>query len=149
MNRIIYCSTSLRCLPSEAFAYFTENQLLETWLTNSAEVQPVPGGKYELFWNIADRENDSTIGCRITAIRPPSLLAFEWKSPKQFKSFANSADPLTHVAVIFSPESSGTTVHLVHSGWRAAQEWIEAADWQEKAWKIAFTALEGRINGVS
>lgn len=146
MDKIIYISTLLHCSPHEAFRFFTVNKLLEKWLTEVAEVEPVVGGKFELFWNPDDRENDSTIGCRITAIKPDKFLSFEWKSPQQFKHFANDADPLTHVVVFFIPEGDQTQVNLIHSGWRSSTEWEEARAWFERAWQMTFQNLENLIN---
>ena len=132
----------LAVTPARAFEYFTKVELLTIWLTAGAEVEPNIGGKYELFWVPTDRENNSTIGCRITAMQTNQLLAFQWRSPKQFKNFANGADPLTHVVVSFVPEGSGTRIHLVHTGWRSTAEWEEARIWQERAWLGAVKELE-------
>jgi uncharacterized protein YndB with AHSA1/START domain len=142
IDRVIYLTVFVPKTPAQAYAYFTENQLLQSWLTAVAEVEPKVGGKFELFWQPDDRENNSTIGCRIAAITPGQFLCFQWRSPKQFKAFANAADPLTHVAVAFIPEASGTRVHLVHSGWRSTADWEEARLWQEKAWMAALKDLE-------
>jgi uncharacterized protein YndB with AHSA1/START domain len=85
-----------------------------------AAVEPKVGGKDELFWNPEDKENDSTIGCKILALQPNRFLTFEWKGPKQFKRFMNNADPLTQLTVFFIPyrERSRlcTEVYLIHSG---------------------------------
>ena len=118
MDKIIHHSVQLQCDPHRAFEMFTVNQLLESWLVNVAEVEPVAGGKYELFWEPNDRENNSTLGCTITAVEVDKFLAFEWRSPKQFKHFANTANPLTHVVIFFIPSRKSTDVHLIHSGWR-------------------------------
>lgn len=147
MDKVIHVSISLRCDAAHAFELFTSKPLLESWLTEVADVEPVKGGKYELFWQPADRENDSTIGCRITAIEADTFLSFEWKSPKQFKHFANEADPLTHVVVFFIPRGEHTRVHVVHSGWRSSDEWEEARKWQERAWAISLERLEQMVNG--
>lgn len=147
MDKIIHLSLKLHCNSHQAFELFTDNQLLESWLVDVAEVEPIISGKYELFWEPADRENNSTIGCKITALETDQLIAFEWRSPKQYKHFANNADPLTHVVVSFYPEGEWTTVHLVHSGWRGTPEWEEARKWQEQAWGIAFNTLEKKVNG--
>ena len=142
-DRIIHVQALLAVPPAGAFAFFTVNELLQSWLMAVADVEPKVGGRYELFWEPADRENNSTIGCRITALAPAQFIAFQWRSPKQFKSFANTADPLTHVVISFAPEGAGTRVHLVHSGWRSTPEWEEARLWQERAWTGAFKNLEG------
>lgn len=148
MDNIIHRSIKLHCNDKHAFKMFTDNKLLESWLVTLAEVEPVIGGAYELFWDPTDRENNSTIGCKVTALEPNQLIAFEWRSPKQFKQFANNTDPLTHVVASFYPADEWTTVHLVHSGWRGTPEWEEARQWQDQAWNVAFSALEKKVNGV-
>jgi uncharacterized protein YndB with AHSA1/START domain len=84
---------------------FTVNEYVQSWLAPLAEIEPRVGGKYELFWDLDDKQNNSAIGCKITAIEQDAFLSFEWKGPKQFKRFMNSADPLTHVVVIFNPRA--------------------------------------------
>lgn len=140
-DRVIHVAALVAAPPGAAFAYFIKPALLTQWLTAAAEVEERVGGRYELFWQPDDRENNSTIGCRLTVFVPGQLIAFHWRSPKQFKSFANTADPLTHVVVAFLPEGSLTRVHLVHSGWRSSAPWEEARAWQEKAWAGAFEQL--------
>lgn len=145
-DKIIHLSVAVPVAPQRAFAYFTDKKLIQSWLAPVAEVEPKVGGRYELFWEPADRENNSTIGCRITAIEAGQFLSFQWRSPKQFKSFANNADPLTHVVVFFVPEEQGTRIHLIHSGWRSTGEWEEARQWQERAWTRAFDELQHRAS---
>lgn len=146
MDQIIHLTKKLACDVHQAFELFTVNHLLESWLVSVAEVEPVTGGKYELFWEPNDHQNNSTIGCRITAIQADHFLSFEWRSPKQYKHFANNADPLTHVVVFFIPQNTATYVHLIHSGWRSTTEWEEARQWQARAWEGAFKALETLAN---
>lgn len=146
MNKVIHQSASLHCNAQRAFALFTNNRSLESWLTSIAEVEPIVGGKYELFWDPSDRENNSTIGCRVTAVEQDRFISFEWRSPKQFKHFANDADPLTHVVVFFTPEEDSTRVTLIHSGWRSSREWEDARQWQSKAWAGAFDQLRNIVN---
>jgi uncharacterized protein YndB with AHSA1/START domain len=142
MDKIIYYSINLKCDPQEAFEMFTVNKHLQNWLTQVADVKPKVGGKYELFWNSEDKENDSTIGCKILALHPNKFLSFEWKGPKQFKHLMNEVRPLTNVAVSFIPHPEGTEVHLLHTGWRDSVEWEEARQFFDKAWKIALSELQ-------
>lgn len=103
MDKIIYHTVHLKCDSEKAFEMFTVNQHLGRWLTQMADVEPKAGGKYELFWNPEDKENDSTIGCKILALQPNKFLCFEWKGPKQFKHFMNEAKPLTSVVAFLIP----------------------------------------------
>lgn len=132
----------LPCTPETAFEMFTRNEHLESWLTEKAEVEPSVGGKYELFWDLEDLQVDSTRGCHISAYNPGRLLAFDWKGPKDFASFMNDADPLTHVVVAFFPSAQGTELHLLHGGWRRSGRWPEAKAYFERAWENALKNLK-------
>jgi uncharacterized protein YndB with AHSA1/START domain len=146
MNKIIHHSIRLECNAETAFAMFTVSEHLEKWLTQEAHVEPKVGGKYELFWNPKDRENDSTVGCKILAIRPNRFLAFEWKGPRRFKRFMNNADPLTQVMAFFIPceqqSEVCTEVYLMHSGWRGSKRWEEARQWFDRTWAQALSELQ-------
>ncbi len=150
MNKIITQSARLHCNIHRAFEMFTDNASLQAWFTSLADVEPVVGGKYELFWNPNDRENQSTLGCKITAIEPSKFLSFEWKGPSEFKHFMNNADPLTHVIVVFIPcedvLTPCTDVYLIHSGWGSSAEWERARQYFITAWDLAFEALERHVN---
>ena len=145
MDKIIHCSIRVKCDTQRAFEMFTKNDLITKWLPSVAEIETKVGGKYELFFDPNDREDNSTIGCKVTTIEPNSLLSFEWKGPIQFKNFMNNSDPLTHVVVSFVDRSEGsepsTDVHLVYSGWRSSAEWEEARVYFDKAWKGAFEKM--------
>ncbi len=146
MDKIIYRSVRLKCNPAKAFEMFTVNKHLEKWLTQIADVEAKVGGKYELFWNPEDKENDSTIGCKILAIQPNRFLSFEWKGTKQFKHFMNDVRPLTNVVAFFSPTNEGTEVHILHTGWRETEDWNKAFEWFERAWTMVLSELEKYVN---
>ncbi len=148
MENIIQLCVELDCSINTAFKMFTENELLEKWLTNKAVVEPNVGGKYELFWDPDNREDNSTIGCKTTGIEKDKFISFDWKGPIQFKSFMNFADPLTHVIACFSQGNNNpnkTVIHLFHTGWRKDPEWQEARNWFEKSWVNAFEVLKDKI----
>ncbi len=146
MGRIIIQKATLNCSAEKAFEMFTDNKYLESWLTAEANVEPIVGGKYELFWEPDDPENNSTIGCKILAIEKPDYLNFEWKGPKQFKHFMNNARPLTNVTVIFAKSGDQANVTLIHTGWRDTDEWENAREYFINAWKGAFIQLEKYFN---
>lgn len=150
MNKIIIQSARLHCSVERVFAMFTQNEQLERWLARLANVEPVVGGTYELFWNPDSLTHHGTRGCKITAIEPNVLLAFEWKGPAQF-SFMNEIDPLTHVSIFFTlcdeVLTPCTDVYLLHTGWRTGREWEHARLYFAREWENAFAALEAVING--
>ncbi len=126
MDKLIVETAKLNCSTEKAFEMFTFNKNLESWLTVKADVEPQIGGKYELFWEPDDPENNSTIGCKILAIDQPTYLNFEWRGPKQFTHFMNNVRPLTNVTVIFTAQGDQTRVTLIHTGWRDTGDWEQA-----------------------
>lgn len=63
-----------------------------------------------------------------------------------FNRSMNAANPLTQVVVFFMPQQEATKVHLVHSGWAGGDEWEQARLWFDNVWRLAFEALERRVN---
>ncbi len=147
MQNVVHLSARLNCDVGKAFEMFTVNDNLQSWLTNIADVEPRVGGKYELFWDPGDKENNSTVGCKVTIFEENKLIAFEWKGPPQFKDLMNTIVPLTHVVAFFIPNVTGaspcTEVHLIHAGWGDSSEWQKAKAYFDTAWSIAFKNLEG------
>ena len=148
MENIILVKEEINCDVNTVFSMFTKNELLENWLTTKANVDPILGGKYELFWVPEHPENDSTIGCKITGIEKNKFISFDWKGPAEFKSFMNIADPLTHVIVFFTHNNDNpkkTIIYLFHTGWRKDSNWQKARDYFEKAWLKALQGLKEKI----
>ncbi|NIS80860.1 MAG: SRPBCC domain-containing protein [Anaerolineales bacterium] len=150
MDKVLHRTVRIGCNTERAFEMFTDNKLLASWFPPEADVEPVVGGKYELFWDPEDKENNSTIGCKVTAVEPGKLVAFEWKGPVQFKEFMNEVDPLTHVVVVFIPFDEGqnqsTEVHVIHSGWRSTDRWEEARQFFEWAWDEELKELKEAVD---
>ena len=145
MENIIILKEKLNCSIQKAFEMFTNNTMLEKWLTVKADVVPEVGGKYELFWDPDNPNINSTIGCYITGMEQNNFISFNWKGPEQFQSFMNTSNPLTHIVVFFAQDNSeerGTWVHLFHTGWKDNSEWDKAREYFNKAWTIAFGELK-------
>lgn len=146
MTRVIHQKVVLNMTVKKVFEMFTEPEKLKKWLVKDAVIEPFVGGKYELYWDLENENQNSTIGCKITAIEFNKLLAFEWKGPVQFAEFMNNRDPLTHVTISFFNEGDNTEVHLIHSGWGSDKKWEQACKWFDSVWKNAFTQLEAVIS---
>jgi uncharacterized protein YndB with AHSA1/START domain len=146
MENIIHFKVELECTIQHAFRMFTDNKMLESWLATKAEVVPKLRGKYELFWDLENKEVNSTLGCKITGIEENSYISFDWKGPEQFHSFMNNVDPLTHVIVTFTRlKKKQTALNLFHTGWRNNPDWEEARVFFENAWTNVLTDLQEKI----
>jgi uncharacterized protein YndB with AHSA1/START domain len=114
---------------------------LSRWLTAHANVQPKVGGAYELFWEPDHPDRNSTLGCKVTVIDEPRLLAFTWRGPVQFSDFMNGEPPPTHVRVELASVDRKTRVRLTHAGWGTGPRWAEARAWFDRAWTDSLERL--------
>lgn len=127
---------------SSAWKHWTSEAKLQEWLSVQARVEPKINGAYELFWDPNNPAENSTIGCKVIAIVPLKLLAFEWKGPVPYAELMNLEPLPTWVQINFEPKGiSKTIIHFRHSGWLDSSKWVEARNWQLKAWMGAFENL--------
>jgi uncharacterized protein YndB with AHSA1/START domain len=127
----------------EAWSLWTDSRKLEQWLTTVAEVDVRVGGAYELFWDPSNRSENSTLGCKVTALVPNQLFSFQWRGPIPFADLMNVEPFPTWALVSFEPLAiNQTLVHFRHGGWGEGERWMAAREWQKNAWTDAFRALE-------
>lgn len=143
---MIEVSTVIKVDKSMAFKYFSDSEYIKQWLCADAIINAKKNGAYELFWDLENRNHNSTLACKILSIDSPNHLSFNWKGPVQFEAFMNDCDPLTIVTIIFEAIDKGTKVTLLHSGFRKSDEWQEAKDYFTHAWSGAFKILESLLN---
>ena len=147
MEPVIHQSVTLPIPPATAFRWFVEKEPLEDFFAVEAEVEARVGGKYELSWDPANKPDNSTVGCCITAMAEPHLLAFDWRGPVEFNETMNAANPLTHVVVSIYPQAGGgSLVHLVHSGWRPGEDWLAARNYFDRGWRSVLDSLTERAD---
>lgn len=141
-NDLIF-ELSLGVSVDETWSLWTDSNRLEQWLTTEANVLPVMGGQYELFWDPINHNENSTLGCKITALVPYKLLAFEWRGPVPYADLMNVQPFPTWVSVLFEMVSAKQTlIHFRHSGWSTGDGWNAARNWQQNAWAGAFQQLQ-------
>lgn len=134
---------NLNVAVEDAWNLWTDSRRLEQWLTTEANVNPMVGGAYELFWDPTNHNDNSTLGCKIIALAPNRLLAFEWRGPVQFADLMNGHPFPTWASVsIEAPAINQTVIHFRHSGWGTGDRWNAAREWQANAWKGAFHKLQ-------
>ncbi|MWV42990.1 SRPBCC domain-containing protein [Paenibacillus sp. HJL G12] len=107
-----------------------------SWLAPAADIEPVVGGKFELFFDSEDKNGMNTAGCKIVGLKEYRQIIFEWKGPDLFAEIMYHPQHLTYVDIWLQPTSDTTTlVCLKHSGWGASTDWQSARAWHEEAWK--------------
>jgi uncharacterized protein YndB with AHSA1/START domain len=94
--------------PEEIFPYLTQADKYLLWMGVSAELDPRPGGIFQV-----DPNNRDVIVGKFLEIDPPHRLVFSWgwKEP-------NHPIPAgsTRVEIELKPQGKGTLLRLTHSG---------------------------------
>jgi len=113
------------------YAGFLDPAHLAKWLASSAEVEPKPGGKFELVFD--DDPRFASHG-RITRMTADVDLGFSWTGPPTFDGFLNGPEPKTEVYVRLMESPEGIDVTLEHAGWKSGDEWEDARSWHFHFW---------------
>ena len=129
----------------------TESAQAGTWFSAKANIWPERGGAYDVFWDPAHPDRDSTLGCRVTFIQPQQWLGFTWRGPSLYDDLMNEnaspPSPPTHVTVQFESQRHQTVVRVTHTGWGAGQRWNEARNWHIRAWASVIQNLMAFLEG--
>ena len=99
-------STSVRIAasPEVVFPYFTDPQLMVTWIGDRVDLDARPGGKFALdFSGVAARGSFVTV-------EPPHRVVFTWGIPEDDVMPPGSST----VEVVFIAEGADTIVNLTH-----------------------------------
>ena len=126
------------------WALWTTPAGLTSWLCRRANVEPVVGGPFELFWNPDETkpESDSTLGCRVLSVDHPRLLEFSWRGADEVADVMNiEGAPQTQVKVELFPTLEGMRLEVTHHGWGDGADWKRARAWFDRAWQNALEEL--------
>jgi uncharacterized protein YndB with AHSA1/START domain len=124
--------------------------LAGTWFAAEANIVAEKGGAYELFWQPATPDHQSTLGCRITAIAPCRYLAFTWRGPDELNAIMDEGDPPpppTHVTFSLTPTPKGTDLRVRHVGFEEGEDWSRALAWHQRAWATCLDNLVALLAG--
>jgi uncharacterized protein YndB with AHSA1/START domain len=92
--------------PATVFEYFTNATALASWMGDDAYVEPVPGGRFTIFFGARAVEG------RYVEVTRPHRLLITWGRGGD-PAFPPGASTLE---VVLIPEGKGTRVSIIHSG---------------------------------
>jgi uncharacterized protein YndB with AHSA1/START domain len=127
---VIIATEHIRAAPEVVFHYFTDPALLTTWIGDLAELDPQPGGRFDLVMG--------DIRCRGTylAVEPPFRVTFSWG--------IDGNDDLppgaSTVEVVLTPDGDDTMVVLTHRGLPPARVEQHRGGWDHQLGRLRATA---------
>jgi uncharacterized protein YndB with AHSA1/START domain len=117
---VISSSVRIAAPPDVVFPYFTDPQLIVTWIGERADLDPVPGGTFALdFAETASRGS-------YVAVEPPHRVVFTWGIPEDAAMPPGSST----VEVVLVADGADTIVHLTHHDVPADREPSHREGWE-------------------
>jgi uncharacterized protein YndB with AHSA1/START domain len=95
--------------PERVYHAFTNKDELEKWFVTRAEIDPRPGGTFNLWWK------DEHVPGQIVKLDPPRQMIFTWDDGPE--------SGVTTCTIDFIPESDGTLLRLTHTGFGEGDNW--------------------------
>ncbi len=129
---MINTSVRIAAPPEVVFPYFTDPELMVTWIGERAELEARPGGTFALdFVGVAARGN-------YVAVEPPSRVVFTWGIPEDSSMPPGSST----VEVVLVAEGDDTIVNLTHRNLPDDREPSHREGWE--GCLVALVATVGR-----
>ena len=117
---MINASVRIAAPPEEVFSYFTDPQLIVTWLGERAELDARPGGTFAL-----DFSGTAARGSYV-AVDPPHRVVFTWGIPDDVGLPPGSST----VEVMLVADGGDTIVHLTQRGLPIDREPSHREGWE-------------------
>lgn len=125
----------IQARPETVFRYFTDATLYRRWMGSDAELDPRPGGLFQVRF-----PGRPAVEGRYLIVSPPDRLVFSW-------GWVGSADVppgSTTVEVVLTPDGRGTLVRLIHRGLPSATE----RDQHTEGWDHYLVRLSKAAEGI-
>jgi uncharacterized protein YndB with AHSA1/START domain len=127
---VIIATEHIQAPPEVVFPYFTDPELIVTWIGQRAELDPNPGGLFFL-----DMGEVAAQGAYLT-VDPPYRVVFTWGIP------GNDALPTgsSTVEVVLTPDGDDTLVVLTHRGVPSSHIGDHRAGWEHQLGRLIVAA---------
>lgn len=150
----LFAAGSAKRIEREVLVHASRADVWEAWTSVSgaktffapdANIELVPGGAYEIFFNPdAPPGTRGGEGNRVIAFEPQRFILFSWNAPPKFGPLREER---TYVLVRFDDADGGATrVHLTHFGWRNGADWDAVYDYFGNAWTYVLAQLSKRFS---
>ena len=118
----------------QVWAAWTTEAGARTFFAPACRIDLRPGGAYEMLFDLeAEPGRQGGEGVQLMAVQPMAMLSFTWNAPPELPDVRRQR---THVTVRFDGTDAGATrVRLTHDGWGVGEEWDQAYDYFDRAWR--------------
>lgn len=129
------------------YRVITEPGQISQWFSDTAELEPIPGGEGTLVFDDRATSQRAVIRLTVQAAEPPHRFCFRWdysdgEQPHEGNSLL--------VEFALTAEGGGTRLRVTESGFTALQGPVqEKYDAHDKGWDVHLASLQGYVAGQS
>lgn len=140
-TEIVVVERVINASPETLWGFWTEPEKISSWLSQSAELDPRPGGVAKLIMGgNAHKDGEVTTPGEFLVVEPHSHLEFTWG----FEDPAIGVPPGSSVvAVDLIPQDEGTLVRVTHTGLAAGRDTSPYSE--RKGWATMLEYLEKEV----
>jgi uncharacterized protein YndB with AHSA1/START domain len=131
---VIHVERHIAAPPSAVFRYLTESELWARWQGESADLDPRPGGRFE----VTMAEGQIVEG-EFVEVEPDRRVVVTWG----WRGHPRMPGGTTTVEVELVPDGAGTLVRLTHRGIPPEDVPLHRAGWDVFADRLAIAAAGG------
>jgi uncharacterized protein YndB with AHSA1/START domain len=131
---VIHVERHVAAPPAAVFRYLTESRLWARWQGESAHVEPVPGGRFEVV--MAD---DQIVEGRFVEVVPDRRIVVTWG----WRGHPRMPPGTSSVEFELIPDGRGTVVRLTHRGIPVEDVPIHRAGWDAFVPRLGIAAEGG------
>jgi uncharacterized protein YndB with AHSA1/START domain len=117
---VIHVERRIAAAPSAVFRYLTESDLWSRWQGEAAELDPTPGGRFEV--RMAEGQ---VVEGEFVAVVPDQRVVLTWG----WQQHPRMPPGTTTVEFELTPDGDGTLVRLTHRGIPAEDVPLHRAGW--------------------
>lgn len=141
-DKIILKTKTVDCNIDTVWWKWTTHEGLLTFFGADNSVELVPGGIYEIYFNLDSPEGQKGgEGNKVLSFLPLKMLSFTWNAPTRFPKIRNH-EHRTWVVIEFNEISEkATEVNLSHLGWLEGEDWDAVYNYFDRAWEIVLDWL--------
>jgi uncharacterized protein YndB with AHSA1/START domain len=134
-DRILRAELAVEAPVAEVWRAWTTREGIQGFFAPDGRVDPRVDGLYEIYFNPGGAPGQrGADGMRILAFEPPHRLAFTWNAPADFP---HARAQRTVVNLDLQPIGPvRTRLVFTHLGWGQGQEWDDAYDYFDQAWRV-------------
>jgi uncharacterized protein YndB with AHSA1/START domain len=129
------------------YRVITEPGQISQWFSDTAELEPVPGGEGTLVFDDRATSQRAVVRLTVQAAEPPHRFCFRWDYPDGEQPHEGNS---LLVEFALTAEGGGTRLRVTESGFTALRgSDREKYDEHNKGWDVHLASLQGYVAGQS